>query len=74
MVRRSASIDSLSQVSLTGASTTPELLDEEEKEVVSEEKMQGNYGSAFLLHACCHMSCITVRRGWSEYQIYVFCL
>jgi hypothetical protein len=51
MVHRSASPDSLSQVSLAGTSTTPELLEEEEEQV-SEEKMEGNYGSAFLLHSC----------------------
>lgn len=51
MVRCSVSPDSLSQVSFTGASGTPELLEEEEEEV-SEEKMQGNYSTEFLLHSC----------------------
>jgi hypothetical protein len=49
MAHRSASPDSLSQLSLIRTSTTPEL-PEEEEEKASEEKMQGNYGSAFLLH------------------------
>jgi hypothetical protein len=50
MGHRSVSPDSLSQLSLARTSTTPEILEEEEKKV-SKEKMQGNYGSAFLLHS-----------------------
>lgn len=52
MVRSSVSPDNLSQVSFTGASATPELPEEEEEEgEVSEEKMQGNYSTEFLLHS-----------------------
>lgn len=51
MVRCSVSPDNLSQVSFTGASATPELLEEEEEGEVSEEKMQGNYSTEFLLHS-----------------------
>lgn len=46
MVRHSANSDSLSVASVTGTSTTPELLEEEEEAV--EENVQGIYSSVFL--------------------------
>lgn len=46
-MRHTVSSDNLLVASVTGTSTTPELLVEEEEAV--EENMQGNYSSVFLL-------------------------